>query len=72
MRAVNFGEYFRYIRVEAGMSQRDIEQEAGLPDNIISTWETGSLDPAYYFDRALGVLGYELQIIEKGGNYSGK
>ena len=72
MRAVNFGEYFRYLRVEAGMSQRDIEQEACLPDNIISTWETGSLDPAYYFDRALNVLGYELQIMEKGGKHSGK
>jgi hypothetical protein len=54
------------------MSQRDIEQEACLPDNIISTWETGSLDPAYYFDRALNVLGYELQIMEKGGKHSGK
>mgnify|MGYP003671186898 CR=1 FL=1 len=72
MRAVNFGEYFRYLRVEAGMSQRDIEQEAGLPDNIISTWETGNLDPAYYFDRALNVLGYELQIIGKGGNNHGE
>ena len=48
------------------------EQEACLPDNIISTWETGNLDPAYYFDRALNVLGYELQIMEKGGKHSGK
>ena len=63
MRAVNFGEYFRYLRVEAGMSQRDIEQEACLPDNIISTWETG---------RALNVLGYELVITEKGGNNHGE
>lgn len=72
MRAVSFGEYFRYLRVEAGLSQRHIEQEACLPDNIISTWETGSLDPAYYFDRALNVLGYELVITEKGGNNHGE
>lgn len=42
-----FGTKLRELRTAAGMTQKELAEKSGRPQNTISQWENGSIEPAW-------------------------
>ncbi len=59
-----FGENLKMLRIQAGLSQRELGRRLGFCNQTVSFWESGSREPdfdtlirlAKFFDVSLDVL----------------
>lgn len=51
--AVQFGPRLRELRLEAGLTQKQLAEKAGVSQNGVSQWEDGSREPGWYAVLAL-------------------
>ena len=63
---MNAAGYLRELRLEAGLTQRQLAALAGVHLNSVSAFERGKLCPTVgMLDRLAAPLGYELELVKK-------